>query len=313
MKGTRRSGHPPESYPRIFISHRHKDKDVAQALVNVLEAAFHLKKEDIRCTSVQPYTLEGGDRTPDRLRAEISQARVVLGILTPDTKESSYVLFELGASWGQEVRSVPLLAKGATWADIPSPISDLHPLQLADERDCQQLIKEIPNLAGLRHHKGFEPQVAEKMRALVRRAGRAKGTLRLAKSLAIKITEPAPGQAVSGRNFSVEGRFEKRLPSGTFRVFITNIDRTKIWPQKRVVFHSGTHTWQAKATLLDHPAHEAYILIAEIGDMGKLLYDYYTEVGEARDVWIPLSKFTPDTTIYDEVYVRNRMTSGGSS
>jgi hypothetical protein len=304
MNRTRRSEHSPESYPRIFISHRHKEEDVAKALVNLLEAAFHIEKGDIRCTSVQPYRLPAGARTPDRLRAEIRHARVVLGILTPDTKESSYVLFELGASWGQNIPCFPFLAKGATSADIPSPIGDLHSLQLADESDCHQLINELPHVVGLRRREGFEAQIAEKISDLVQRARRAD-------PLGIKITKPAYGQAISGRDFSVEGRFDKTPPGGTFRVFIRNLDGTRIWPQKRVVFHPETHTWEAKATLLDHPANEAYILIAEIGDMGKLLYDYYTEVGEAKDVWIPLSKFTPDTTIYDEVFVRNSMTSRG--
>jgi TIR domain len=114
MNRTRRSGHSPESYPRIFISHRHKDEDVGKVLVNLLEAAFHIEKGDIRCTSVQPYRLPAGARTPDRLRVEIRHAGVVLGILTPDTKESSYVLFELGASWGQNIPCFPSLRRGRT-------------------------------------------------------------------------------------------------------------------------------------------------------------------------------------------------------
>jgi hypothetical protein len=181
-------------------------------------------------------------------------------------------------------------------------MGDLHSLQLANESDCQRLINKLPAVVGLRRREGFEVQIAEKISDSGQRAGRAQ-------PLDIKITQPAYRQTISGRDFSVEGHFDKTPPSGTFRVFITNLEETKIWPQKRVVFQPQTHMWEAKATLLDDPANEAYILIAEIGDMGKLLYDYYTEVGEAKDVWIPLSKFTTDTTIYDKVYIRNSMTS----
>ncbi len=310
MKQTHRSEHPLQSYPQIFISHRHKDVDVAKALVKLLEAAFHIQEKDMRCTSVQPYKLPAGEHTPDRLRAEISQARVVLGILTPDTKESSYVLFELGAAWGQKVRCFPLLAKGAISADIPSPISDLRALQLVDEGDCQQLINELPNVVGLRRCKNFKAQSAEKIRALVKQAGKAKGVPRQAKPLGIKITKPKSGQAISGHDFSVKGRFDNAPPSdATFRVLITNIDRTKIWPQKRVVFHPQTHTWESKATLLDDPANDAHILIAEIGDMGKPLYEYYTKVGEAKNVWIPLAELTPDIKVHYQVYVKNNYNS----
>ena len=305
MKQTRRRGHSPESYPRIFISHRHEDEDVVEALVELIETALQIEKKDIRCTSVQPFKLQAGEPASDQLRDDIRNARVVLSVLTPDTKKSSYVMFELGASWGQNIPLFSLLAKGATSADIPSPISDRHFLKLADESECQQLISDLQRVAGLRSSKGFQARIAKKISNLVQRSSRTK-------PLGIKIIKPAYDQAISGRDFSVEGRFDGTPPSGIFRAFIKNLDGTKIWPQKRVVFHPDTQRWEAKATLLDHPANEAYILIAEIGEMGKLLYDYYTEIGEKEDVWIPLSKFTPDTTVHAEVYVRNSMTVRGN-
>ena len=300
---------PTLQYPRIFISHRHKDEDVVKAFVYLLQAAFYVDKEDIRCTSVQPYTLPAGERTPDRLRAEISQARVVLGILTPDTKESSYVLLELGAAWGQKVRCFPLLAKGATPADIPSAISDLNFLHLAKAKDCHQLIEDIKDVAGFRRRKGVGAQIEENVTDLVQRA-RARGARRQVKPLGLKITNPESGQAVGDRDFPVEGRFDKRPSSGTFRVFITNLAGTKIWPQKEVEFHPEKHTWKTEATLLDEPPNKAYILIAKFGDVGKLLYDYYSEVGDQKDVWIPLFGLTPDTEICDRVLVRNGYKAG---
>ncbi|MGH8488013.1 MAG: hypothetical protein ACREXS_03860 [Gammaproteobacteria bacterium] len=76
-----------------------------------------------------------GERTPDRLRAELRGAEAVLGIIAPDTSESSYVLFELGAAWSHGILTCPLLVRGAT-----SPIRDLNPLSLNDQRDCHQLL-----------------------------------------------------------------------------------------------------------------------------------------------------------------------------
>ena len=64
---------------------------------------FAVDRKDIRCTSVRPYRLPVGENTADRLRDEITEAEVVLGILTTDTLESSYVAFELGSAWGQRV------------------------------------------------------------------------------------------------------------------------------------------------------------------------------------------------------------------
>lgn len=144
-------------FPRIFISHRHQDVAVASALVRLLEAAFVIKPTDMRCTSVSPYRLRAGARTADRLRAELGRAEAVLGILTPDTAASSYVLFELGASWGRSGVTFPLLARGATRADVPAPIGDLHTLSLDDPGDCHQLLDDLADVVTLPRRDDEDP------------------------------------------------------------------------------------------------------------------------------------------------------------
>jgi hypothetical protein len=153
--------------PRIFISHRHNDVSVVQALVNVLEAAFEIEPTDLRCTSVHPYRLKAGDRTADRIRAELQRAEAVLGIISPDVKGSSYVLFELGASWGRAGITLPLLIRGATATDVPAPIGDLHTLSLANEAECRQLIDDLADEVTLRRKMGSEPLIAQRIRELV--------------------------------------------------------------------------------------------------------------------------------------------------
>jgi hypothetical protein len=136
-------------YPKIFVSHRHSDAPIVQALVNVLTTAFTIEPTDLRCTSVHPYRLRAGDRTADRLRAELQRAEAVLGIISPDIKASSYVFFELGASWGRAGLTLPLLIRGATAADVPAPIGDLHTLSLADEAECHQLVDDLADVVSL--------------------------------------------------------------------------------------------------------------------------------------------------------------------
>ncbi|HLO15515.1 MAG TPA: toll/interleukin-1 receptor domain-containing protein [Anaerolineales bacterium] len=135
--------------PRIFISHRHKDVKIAEALLNLLESAFHIEKIDIRCTSVQPYTLPSGEKTSEKLRTEISSAEVVIGLLTPDTRESNYVIAELGAAWGCNIPTFPLLARGATYEHVPEPLNERHSLSLQKESDCLQLIDDIARESSL--------------------------------------------------------------------------------------------------------------------------------------------------------------------
>lgn len=153
--------------PRVFISHLHTDAAVVQALVRVLEAAFTIAPNDLRCTSVPPYTLRAGERTSDRLRAELRRAEAVLGVVTPNMKASSYVLFELGASWGRGGVTFPLLARGAMTADIPAPIGDLHTLALHDEAECHQLLDDLANVITLHRREQNEELIARRIDELL--------------------------------------------------------------------------------------------------------------------------------------------------
>lgn len=158
------------SNPRIFISHRHKDHAIAKALVDVLRSQFQLSDHDIRCTSVQPYRLPFGKNTGDRLRHEIKAAHVVLGLLAPDTPESSYVMFELGAAWAQGTYTCPLLCREADFAHIPGPIYDLAPARLSEPSDCYQLLVDLESELGLESIKTHSADLQVKIQTLSEKA-----------------------------------------------------------------------------------------------------------------------------------------------
>jgi TIR domain len=152
--------------PRVFISHRHKDELIVAALAALLEQAFYIERNDIRCTSVQPYMLTPGERTSELLRSEIAGAELVIGVLSPDTSESNYVLCELGASWGRDVPTFPVLVRGATYADVPSPLSERHSMSLENEENCLQLVDYVASKTSLRRRDGAIGKVAQQAKVL---------------------------------------------------------------------------------------------------------------------------------------------------
>lgn len=152
--------------PKIFVSHRHKDQEIASALVRVLRAQFKIEDSDIRCTSVQPYRLPFGKNTGERLRDEISGAQVVLGLLAPDTPESSYVMFELGAAWAQGTYTCPLLCRDADISHIPGPIFDLAPAKLSVMSDCYQLLVDLKSELNLEERDAHSGQIQKEVEEL---------------------------------------------------------------------------------------------------------------------------------------------------
>lgn len=152
--------------PRVFISHRHKDQAIAKALIELLESAFYIEPADIRCTSVQGYMLTPGERTSEELRSNLAGAELVIGLLSPDTTASNYVLAELGAAWGRDVTTFPLLARGATYADVPSPLNERHCISLEEQENCLELVESVAAKTTLKRRLEGLGKVAQAANAL---------------------------------------------------------------------------------------------------------------------------------------------------
>ena len=127
----------------LFVSHSSIDEDLAEALVDLLESALGLSREQILCTSVEGCRLEGGDVTDDVLRQRISDAPAFISLLTKSAFESTYVLFELGARWGCNKHHIPLLAKGAGPEVLKEPLKARIALDLSKEEGVRQLIERL--------------------------------------------------------------------------------------------------------------------------------------------------------------------------
>src|SRR5688572_19277140 len=94
----------------VFISHSSQDSQLARQVVDLLRSSLNLRAQQIRCTSVDGYRLPAGANTDQQLREEALAARAFIGIISPFSLTSAYVLFELGARWGAGQPLFPLLA-----------------------------------------------------------------------------------------------------------------------------------------------------------------------------------------------------------
>jgi len=106
---------------RLFISHAHRDEDLASRLVDVITSNLEVPAGELRCTSVPGYQLDLGVMAPEALRRELGTAACVVGLLTPNSIGTEWVLFELGAAWANAKVTIPLLAGKLEDRDIPGP------------------------------------------------------------------------------------------------------------------------------------------------------------------------------------------------
>jgi TIR domain len=137
-----------ESNIDIFISHSSKDEMVAEALADLLKNALNLPAKKIRCTSVPAYKLEPGASVEEKLRREISESRVFIGLITPESVKSFYVLFELGARWGigPDRTLIPVLASGADYSYLHDPLKNRNPIRCEVQAEVRDLIDNIASV-----------------------------------------------------------------------------------------------------------------------------------------------------------------------
>ncbi len=127
----------------IFVSHSSKDEALAKALVTLLKSALALPADQIRCSSVDGHRLPVGANTESTLRGEVNAAKILIGLVTPSSLASHFVMFELGARWGGKLFMAPLLCRVAPH-ELKDPLRLLNSL-LATERP--QLLQFVDDIA----------------------------------------------------------------------------------------------------------------------------------------------------------------------
>ncbi len=133
----------------IFISHSSADEKLAGALALLFQVGLGVDAKKIRCTSVNGYRLSAGAKVEETLKAEVHETRVLVGLLTPASIHSSYVLFELGARWGASRFMAPLLACGAAPSSLPGPTAGINALRADSDEQMHQFLRDIAKELGL--------------------------------------------------------------------------------------------------------------------------------------------------------------------
>ena len=132
----------------IFISHSSRDREIASKLIQVLRNSLNISSQEIRCTSVPGYKLQGGVNTDETLREEVGSCKVMIGIISISSLESIYVLFELGARWGMKLPFKPVVYDDQIFKEIKGPLNNLHIINISNDSEVFQLLEEIAHDLG---------------------------------------------------------------------------------------------------------------------------------------------------------------------
>jgi len=82
------------------------------------------------------------------LLEDIGDSSVVIGLVTRSALASSWVLFELGATWGAKKNMKPLVTDEVDLKSLPGPISGRHVARMSNRGDIAQFLEEVTRLIG---------------------------------------------------------------------------------------------------------------------------------------------------------------------
>jgi len=85
------------------------------------------------------------------LRRELFESDVVIGIISPASIASAYVLFELGARWGRGKMLIPILAPGAGSEFLRGPLAAMNALNCDSQGGLHQLVSQLAVTLGIAH------------------------------------------------------------------------------------------------------------------------------------------------------------------
>jgi hypothetical protein len=132
--------------PVVFISHVHEEAALAVGLSHELNHLY-LGGLDFFVSSDRE-SLRGGDDWLTKIKEALTQASVIIALVSPRSIQRTWVNFESGAGWLQK-RVIPLCHSGLHPSQLPQPLQSLYSFDLHDPTDLEDLFKLIGKEAGL--------------------------------------------------------------------------------------------------------------------------------------------------------------------
>jgi hypothetical protein len=138
-------------FKKLFISHSSEDLFLVEKIIALFEKTLEIPKlgnneKAIRCSSMDEYKFSFGTSLTDQIPEEIKDSYFIC-VLTPSSLKSTWVLFELGAAWGQGRSIVPLIFDLDS-SQLPAALNNTLAAKINVKNDVYGLIDQIAKELG---------------------------------------------------------------------------------------------------------------------------------------------------------------------
>lgn len=135
----------PSFLSKIFISHSHKDKEIASLFVQVLQV-IGIDSKAIYCSSLEGYGTDLGTNFINDIKTELSKEVLVFPVLSDNFYASPMSLMELGAVWGQTKDLISVIIPPFEFKQITGVLQHIQGIEINNEKHLDLLKERIETL-----------------------------------------------------------------------------------------------------------------------------------------------------------------------
>lgn len=128
---------------RIFISHARLDAELARALHELLRLGADVSSQEIFCSSVDGTGIPLGRDFAAHIREQMTDAALVVQLITPAYMESAFCLCELGAQWALAREGFPIVVPPASGANVQAVLRSVQVGRIDHGPDLDKLFETV--------------------------------------------------------------------------------------------------------------------------------------------------------------------------
>src|SRR6266498_2857684 len=128
-----------EQEAQVFVSHSSKDQDLVGALVRLLQTGLTIAPDRIFCSSLPGHRIPFGEDFRVFIRQKLTDAGIVIALITGHYRASPFCMHELGAAWALAKRTVLLICPPLTLNDIPGAVGNLQAAVINSPQDLDEI------------------------------------------------------------------------------------------------------------------------------------------------------------------------------
>jgi TIR domain-containing protein len=134
----------------IFISHAAVDKDIADAVLDLLNTAMNIDvTADVFCSSIAETGITPGADFTQFIKEQIQTPKIVLLLISHNYLASQFCLAEVGACWAKSHEIVPLLVEPAGFADMKAVLQGKQALKIDDKDHWNVVLETFKTILGI--------------------------------------------------------------------------------------------------------------------------------------------------------------------